>query len=345
MHVDRAVARAGEAVTEPEIGALPLADQAGEFLDRRRRAAGDLRRPIRIARTHMVLELARRIGVTLEIIPVGLAVAEQAMHHRAGQRTVGAGPDQHRQVGLLHGRVHVDVDDDDLGAAFLAGPRRVRHHIDLGVHRIGAPDRHQVGLRHLARIGAGELAGAGDKTGPRRIHADGGEEAGIFLGVAQPVDAVALHEPHGAGVIIRPHRFGAVLRFGADELLGDQIERVIPRDRRKFARALGADAAQRMLQAIGVMHALGVARDLGADHAGRVSIFFSATNPADGAPVDDLDFERAGRRTVVRAGRSADFWPDELVHDLSYLISLQRQWVRAVRERFVLRDSRLGSTA
>src|ERR1700722_15228528 len=74
-----------------------------------------------------------------------------------------------------------------------------------------------------------------------------------------------------------------------------------------------------MFQAIGVMHALGVARHLGADHARRVGILLGAADPADGAPVDDLDLERAGRRTVVRAGRSADFWPDELVHSPSRL--------------------------
>ena len=109
----------------------------------------------------MRFEFARRVGIALEIIPVGFAVAEQAMHHRAGQRAVGAGPDQHGEVGLLHRRVHVDIDDDDLGAAFLAGARRVGHHVDLGVHRIGAPDHDHVGIRHLARIGAGKLAGAG----------------------------------------------------------------------------------------------------------------------------------------------------------------------------------------
>ena len=220
----------------------------------------------------MLGELARRVGVALEIIPIGLAVAEQAMHHRAGERAVGAGPDQHRQIGLLHGRVHVDVDDDDLGAALLAGARRVRHHVDLGVGRIGAPDHHQVGLRHFARIGAGELAGAGDEAGPGRIDADGREEAGIFLGMAQAMDAVAHDIAHRAGIVVRPHRFGAVRLLGAQELLGDDIERVVPRDRRELTAAFGAGAAQRMLQAVGMMDALGVTRDLGADHAGGIGI-------------------------------------------------------------------------
>ena len=128
------------------------------------------------------------------------------MHHRAGERRVGAGLHQHREIGLLHGAVHVDVDRDDLGAALLAGAGRVRHHVDLGVDRIGAPDHDQIGLRHLARIGAGDLAGAGGKADVGAVDADGGVEAGVFLGVAQPVDAVAHHQAHGAGVVVRPDR-------------------------------------------------------------------------------------------------------------------------------------------
>ena len=72
------------------------------------------------------------------------------------------------EIGLLHRAVHVDVDGDDLGAALLAGARRVGHHVDLGVHRVGAPDHDQVGLRHLARIGPGDPAGAGGKAGVGR---------------------------------------------------------------------------------------------------------------------------------------------------------------------------------
>jgi len=35
--------------------------------------------------------------------------------------------------------------------------------------------------------------------------------------------------------------------FGTDELLGDEIERIVPRDRRELSRALGADTAQLLL--------------------------------------------------------------------------------------------------
>ena len=44
-----------------------------------------------------------------------------------------------------------------------------------------------------------------------------------------------------------------------------------------------------------MMDALGVARDLGADHAGRVGVVLGAAHAADGAVVEHLDLERAGR--------------------------------------------------
>ncbi len=266
----------------------------------------------------MRLQLARRVGVFVEIIPVGLAVAEQAMHHRAGERAVAAGLHQHRQIGLLHGAVHVDVDRRDLGAAFLARAHGVGHHIDLGVDRIGAPDHHQIGFRHLARIGPAEVAGAGGKAGIGRVDADRGVEAGIFLDVAQPVDAVAHHQAHGAGILVRPHGFGAVAPLGLQKFFGHEVERVVPGDRGELARAFGADAAQRMQQPVGVMLALGIARHFRADHAGGVIVVLGAVHAADGALVDQLDFERAGRWAIVRTGGIADPLgrrePDGLIH-------------------------------
>ena len=232
------------------------------------------------------------------------------MHHRAGERAVGAGLHHHGEIGLLHRAVHVDVDRDDLGAALLAGARRVRHDVDLGVHRIGAPDHDQIGLRHLARIGTGDPAGAGGKAGVGGVDADGGMKAGVFLGVAQPMDAVALHETHGAGVVVRPDRLRAISRFGHEELLADDVERVVPRYRLERAGALRPGPAQRPRQPVGMVDALGVARDLGADHARGVGVVRRAAHPADGAVVEHLDLERAGRRAIMRTGRMAD--PDGL---------------------------------
>jgi hypothetical protein len=43
-----------------------------------------------------------------------------------------------------------------------------------------------------------------------------------------------------------------------------------------------------------MMDALGVSRDLFADHAGRIEIVRRATDAADGARVQNLDLKRAG---------------------------------------------------
>ena len=228
------------------------------------------------------------------------------MHDRAGQRPVGAGTQQQRQVRLLHGGGAIDVHHRDLGAAFLAGADGVGHHIDLGRHRIGAPDDHQVRAADLARIGAREPAGAGHVAAPGRVHADAGEEAGIALGVGEAVDAVAHHQAHGARIEIGPHRLGAELALGPEQALRDAIQRLVPGDGGELGGALGAGAAQRCQQAVGMMGALGIAGHLRADHARRVAVVGGAAHAADAAIFQHLHLEGAGGGAVMGADRGAD---------------------------------------
>ena len=68
-----------------------------------------------------------------------------------------------------------------------------------------------------------------------------------------------------------------------------------------------------------MMHTLGVTRDLGADHARRILIVGRAADPADRMGVEHLDFQRAGRRAVVRAGRCGNAGANELVHNRTML--------------------------
>ena len=76
--------------------------------------------------------------------------------------------------------------------------------------------------------------------------------------------------------------------------------------RRNSPVAFFADAVQRMQQPVGMMLALGIARNLRADHAGRVVVVLGAVHAADRALVDDFDIKRAGRRAIVRTGGKAD---------------------------------------
>ena len=230
MHVDGTVPRAAEAVAEAEEGAPGLADRLGKGLDLGDGKAGDRGGPLRRPVAQVCLELARRVGVFLEIIPVGKSIAEEDVHDRAGEGAVGAGLEADGDIRLLHGLVAVDVDDGDLRAALLAGADGMGHHVDLRRDRIGSPDDDEVGASHLARVGAGEPSGAGDEAGPGRAGADRVELAGIAFRVPQPINPVALHEAHGAGIVVGPDRLRAELRLRLDEGFRDDVEGVVPAD-------------------------------------------------------------------------------------------------------------------
>ena len=212
MHLRGAVAAAGEAIAKAEESAPGLADCARESLDLGSRHAANCGRPFRRTRLQMRLKLVRTIRVFRHIGAVGQPLAEQHMHHAAGERTIGAWPQDDLDVGLLHRVVVVDIDDRDPCATFLLGASRMRHHVDLGVHGVGAPDHHEIGDAHLARIDAGDLAGADGKSDAGDVGANRRIEARIFLHIGETIDAVAHHDAHRAGVVIRPDGFGAEIR-------------------------------------------------------------------------------------------------------------------------------------
>ena len=134
------------------------------------------------------------------------------MHHRAGQRGIGAGPQRQMHVRHRRGAGAVRIDHHQPGATLLPCARDMRHHVDLGGHRVAAPHHDQVGARHLARVRSDEAADAGHPASLADRRADRLGLAGIAHDVAQPVDAVALHQPHRASIVIGPHRFGAMPR-------------------------------------------------------------------------------------------------------------------------------------
>ena len=75
----------------------------------------------------------------------------------------------------------------------------------------------------------------------------------------------------------------------------------------ELADALLADPDERLGQAVGMVHPLGVAGDLGADHAVRIGVALEPVHAADPRRREPLDGERAGARAVVRAGRVEGF--------------------------------------
>src|SRR3954451_8170298 len=165
------------------------------------------------------------------------------MHNGAGEGAIGAGPQDDLDVSLLHCVIIVDVDHRDLRTAFLAGADRMRHHVHLRVHGIGAPDHDEVGDAHLARIDAGDLAGTDRKPDPGDVGANGRVKAVIFLYMRKAVDAVAHHEPPGAGVVVWPDRLGAKFAFGRVEAIAYFVQRLVPGNPRELSGALSTGAA------------------------------------------------------------------------------------------------------
>src|SRR5262245_46227614 len=61
-----------------------------------------------------------------------------------------------------------------------------------------------------------------------------------------------------------------------------------------------------MHETVGVVDALGVTGNLGANDPGRVAVIGGAVHPTDPIVAHQLDVKRTGRRTIVRADRMAN---------------------------------------
>ena len=120
--------------------------------------------------------------------------------------------------------------------------------------------------------------------------------------MAQAVDAVTHDKTHGPGVVVRPDGFTAVTLFGLKKTFSNFVEGIVPADRRELAVSFAAGAAQRLGQAVRMMNTFVVAGDLAADNSSGIGIFRGASNLSYRVVINLFDFQRTGRRAVVRAG-------------------------------------------
>ena len=311
VHVGRPVAAAREPVAGADERPFGIAIEAGELLDLFDRQAGDSGGPGRAARLQMRLQSLRTIGKPRHVDTIGPVFPESDVHHRAGQGAIGAGPRRQMQVGRCRRRGAIRVDDDQLGATLLPGAGDMGHDVDLGGDRVAAPDHDQVGFGHLPRVDAALHADPGGPTDFGQGRADRHLLARVAHHVAQPVDAVALHQAHRAGEIEWPNRLGTMPSGDVGEIGGDAVEGLVPADPAELGGPAGTGAQQRMRQPVGVVDPFGIARDLGADHAGGVAVVLRPAHRADAAAVQHLHRQSTGRRAVMRADRGPDF---TLVH-------------------------------
>jgi hypothetical protein len=259
------------------------------------------------ARGQVALQLVRSVAIAGEVVAVGQPLAEEDVHDAAGERSVGAGAQRQVHVRGLRGPRPVGIDDDEPRPPLLPGAGDVGHQVDVGVDRVAAPDDDEIRvLGHLGRRHPPAPPVPGLEAGVGERHADRALEARVALGVGEALDPVALHEAHRAGVPVGPDRLGPVAALGGEERLGDPVQRLVPADPGEVPRALGARAHQRVREPVGVVEALAVAGDLGADHARRVGDALAAPDLAEAAVGQPLDLQRADRRAVVGADGGAE---------------------------------------
>ena len=164
-----------------------------------------------------------------------------------------------------------------------------------------APDHDEVRLLHLAGIDAGNLAGPGKYPVQDRVTQMLSYMPEYFLAWRRRSNPIAHHQTHGARIVIGPDGFGAIVGFGFEEcaavssIASSQLMRL-------NGPALGANALQRVQQAIGMVNALGIAAHFFADHAEGVGIVLGAAHPADMARIQQFHLKGAGRRAIMGTG-------------------------------------------
>jgi hypothetical protein len=117
-------------------------------------------------------------------------------------------------------------------------------------------------------------------------------------GVEEPHQCPSLNDSHGAEVVDRQQRFGAVASNDGVELLGNEADRIRPRDPLERAVALPAGSAERVEQPIGRVRAGLIVVDLGAEDTARERVLARAGHSND-ASILDVRHPRAGVLTVV----------------------------------------------
>ena len=146
----------------------------------------------------------------------------------------------------------------------------------------------------------------------------------------EALDSVAHHKTHCARVKVRPHALRPEFALDRQEVVGDAVERLVPTGRCELAAPLRANASKRLGQPIGVVDALVVTSDFGADDAGCVGLIPRAMDPADALAPNHLDVESTNRGAVVRTdGRTPRNLGDR-VHEPLTIVMLRAAPVGAI---------------
>ena len=273
--------------------ARQLSDDTGIDATHRRRALG---RPGQRARAQRL----KAIDMALDVVVVKPVVGDELVHQRQRQRAVGAGQERDVLVALLRRLTGTRVDADEPRPGAL-GLLRIVPEMHAARDGVAAPDEDQAALGIVLHVHA-DLGAVG---GNQRLTPGVGADRAVEPAGAQPVPearghALALHQAHRAGIAVGQDRLG-VARGDGLQTRRDIGKRFVPAHRHEAPFTLLADAPQRRQHAFRVIGALGIAADLGAQHAMRGGVLGVAGHAGDAATLHG-DLQRAGVGAVVRAG-------------------------------------------
>ncbi len=241
------------------------------------------------------------LQVVSNVLMVQLPALDQLPRKSQSQRAIGSGPNGQVSVTFFGRLGSAGIDAPELGSIAL-GLLREGPEMKVGGDGVAPPDQDQPALCEMLGAHADLRAIGGAQAGCARAGTDGPVEQRC----ADPMEearghALALHKPHGSGIGIRQHRPRVA---GCDRLQArcDLPQRLVPAHRLPAALTLAAGPPQGLQDALGVLDALHVARNLGAQGPVCGWVVRISLQPEHLLALD-RDPDRTGVGAVMGAGR------------------------------------------
>ena len=303
-HRHPAAARPLQSVIRPDQGRTRRRVQVCQRLDLSRADAANRGDLLRTVQAHALAQRFESQRMAADVIVVDEIVANQHVHQSESKGGIGPRQQSDLRVAFFRRERTIRIDRNEPRAAPL-GLLRPCPEMHARGDGVAAPEDDE--LRLLGELHIDAHARAQGDLVPCR--AGRCADRAIQQTGAEPVEeslrhGFSLHQPHRSGVAVRQDLL-RVVRSQHGQVLRDRCDRLLPADSLEAPLPFVADAAQRMQQPVGVVGSFGVARDLGAEHAGGRAVFGRSGHLERNA-VLDVHLERARIRAIVRAGAFDD---------------------------------------
>ncbi len=240
-------------------------------------------------------------GRTRGELRITVTAREQRVDHRECDRQIGAWTDRDMEIRASRERSPPWIDHSELGSGFA---RTLDHgdEMDPGRRRVHAPQHDQLRVLEILERDAGHLAVEAVRGRGGRRRAERATQRRRAEPPKQPRRECALGEPAiGAAVVIRQDRFAAGTRADRTQLVGDKIERLVPRRLAPLPCALRTDPHARREDAVVAVQMVGDLADLAADEDNRAGTRCDALRSAASRNYTGSDMIWPIRSVLLRA--------------------------------------------